>query len=573
MLSSSSRLLPVLLLAGPLSAQAQETALPFPMEPLTAVDHGVLELAQDPTGLALLTGLERVRLTDVPLPAGYTADLSLERIPFDARHFGVYVDGARAPFDPGDLTLWKGSVVDVEGSEVFLALASVGSYGWIHDGVDTTHLTSFPSEREGWSLAHARLYSQAALDAAGDQRGPLPCLAERLPRVSGGPSIDVGLHNPPVYSGNTLEARWAIETDYQLYQLWGNLNAEQNYVMALLGAISDRYTEQVDIILTFPYVQFHTNVNDGWDAPDQGGSSVDMLYEFQAAWAGNIPNGAHLGHFVSGAPLGGGVAWLDVLCNQTYGFAVSGNINGGVTFPVQQGSNTWDFMVIAHEGGHNTGTPHTHDFCPPLDECAPSGYFGQCQNQQNCTNQGTIMSYCHLCSGGMNNITTYFHPTVVSLMRTEAENSCIPRWDPPRDVLFYDDFESGDFVAGGWVKKNKRPKVVDKAAHEGTYGARVRKIQWIEKAVDTTGYEQIQVSYWRRTSNYDANEVMRLRFWDGNQWHIVEDTANTDWAQAVFLLPVEADDNPAFKIRFKSRGSEAKEKFDLDQVEVSGIQQ
>ena len=70
--------------------------------------------------------------------------------------------------------------------------------------------------------------------------------------------------------------------------------------------------------------------------------------------------------------------------------------------------------VITHELGHNAGTPHTHDFCPPLDRCAPSGNFGQCQTSQTCINNGTIMSYCHLCSGGMANMVLSFHPSCVT---------------------------------------------------------------------------------------------------------------------------------------------------------------
>jgi len=95
---------------------------------------------------------------------------------------------------------------------------------------------------------------------------------------------------------------------------------------------------------------------------------------------------------------------------------------------VQQGPANWDFMVTAHEIGHNFGSPHTHDYCPPLDECAPPGYFGGCQTQQVCTNQGTIMSYCHLCSGGLANVTTYFHPQNVIDMRAWVEGTCLPAY-------------------------------------------------------------------------------------------------------------------------------------------------
>jgi hypothetical protein len=113
---------------------------------------------------------------------------------------------------------------------------------------------------------------------------------------------------------------------------------------------------------------------------------------------------------------------LPGLCDQIYGFGVSGNVDGQVAFPVAQGPLNWDFMVFAHEVGHNFGAPHTHDYCPPLDECAPPGYFGSCQTQEDCITDGTVMSYCHLCPGGLSNITTYFHPQNVADMRGYAES-------------------------------------------------------------------------------------------------------------------------------------------------------
>jgi hypothetical protein len=38
------------------------------------------------------------------------------------------------------------------------------------------------------------------------------------------------------------------------------------------------------------------------------------------------------------------------------------------------------------------------------------------------------MSYCHLCSGGMNNVYPYFHQACADVMRQEAEASCLGSW-------------------------------------------------------------------------------------------------------------------------------------------------
>lgn len=141
-----------------------------------------------------------------------------------------------------------------------------------------------------------------------------------------------------------------------------------------------------------------------------------MLNEFVSAWAGNVPAGAVLGHFISGAGLGGGIAYLGALCDtsQQFCFAVSGNLGGNVPFPITVSPLNWDFMVVAHETGHNFNGPHTHDV--GIDNCAGG----------SCITNGTIMSYCHQCPGGLSNITTYFDvPVMVPIMSAHASN-CLP---------------------------------------------------------------------------------------------------------------------------------------------------
>jgi hypothetical protein len=426
------------LLALPAAAAQHELA--FPLRVLSR-DAEQVRLALAPAALARLAELESAVLVGVPLPRG-AADLEVKRVDLAARRFGFHLDGAPIDDPTRDvgLSIWTGHVRGAPQDEVALSFSSVGCRGWIRRGSELFHLASGPGPGGDWSSPRIVMTTEAALLAAGAPRPPL-CKSSAVNSTS-----SQGAATPSATSSATpnspggplalwaplLEARVAIETDYQLNQVFGgNLAAQTTYVATLLTWISYRYEEQVQAVLTYPYVAFYTNANDPWSTPDWGGNSVDMLFEFQGAWANNVPANAHLGAFLSGASLGGGVAWLPGLCNPPYNFSVSGNLGGSVTFPVSVNSGNWDYMVIAHEIGHNFGAPHTHDYCPtPADTCAPNGYYGACQSSNSCTSSGTLMSYCHLCPGGMNNITTYFHPLSVADMRAWAENNCLPLYCP-----------------------------------------------------------------------------------------------------------------------------------------------
>jgi len=451
------------------SAQAQ-TQSSFPLQ-VTNLDpaQGLVEASPDYDVIQALLGERSVLLRDAYLPGGQLVDLAVERIDLEKRKFGFFVDGVRRPdlLDGLDLSVWRGSVAGDPSSEVLLSFSRAGSRGWIKHQGTLVHLMPQPDETGDWEAGSTLLVTEATLIANGRTLGEFCGSDQARSRGLGERSVNPlndmddiqgqGPNTQALGAGScTLrEAQVAVETDFQLFQQWGSLNAETAYVTTLLAAGSDRYEQQIETVLTYPYVQFYTSSNDPWSSQDNGGNSIDVLQEFQSAWVGNIPMGADLGHFLSGAGLGGGVAWLDVLCNNEFNFGVSGNINGNVNFPVQQQPNNWDFIVFTHELGHNFSTPHTHDYCPPIDECAPSGYFGQCQTGEVCTNQGTIMSYCHLCSGGTANVTTFFHPQVVNTMKNGA-NSCLPLFtgiatDAPELVSNVATTEVSTDIAGGVV--------------------------------------------------------------------------------------------------------------------------
>ncbi|MCP5022764.1 MAG: hypothetical protein GY930_13445 [bacterium] len=419
------------LLGTPALAQNVDTvSFPLKVLPRALVD-GTLEYQPRPGALVDLMGRQAVTMAQVELPSGQFVDLELIRVNADFASMGVQVNGQPSPFDPLDLTLWRGHASGLVDSDVFLSFSSHGCNGWIFVNGEYNHLMAFAAPGNDWSQANVRLVPETVLIGLGGSRANL-CGIDGLVNASLTPAAtnNGGVASPTSLGGTfnlgraiTLECKVSVETDYQYYQNWGNLQACQTYTATLLAEISDRYNSQLDVVLTYPYLQFYTSFNDPWNA--QGGGAGAVLDQFRNAWAGNIPAGGNLAHFLSGVNLGGGIAHPDELCDSNWGFGVSGNMHGGTQFPVSQGSNTWDFVVMAHEVGHNFGTVHTHEYCPPLDQCASFIYFGQCQSTRNCINSGTIMSYCHTCSGGINNITTYFHPTVAATMRAEAENSCL----------------------------------------------------------------------------------------------------------------------------------------------------
>lgn len=408
-------------LAAIAPAASQDAALPFTVRSIDSAT-GRLELALDPAAVRALATLQRADFAAFPLPGGGAVEVELERLKLPAMSFRVDDHDAPHLLDGLDLSVWLGTIAGEPDSQVALAASQQGLHGWVLRGGELQHLMSdgadsswFVAESELESLGVARQGSCAAEDLPGYAESVARTLAlpDGAPKAGGA---------PPLY-GCTI----ALETDWQLYQVFGqNLGAETAYVASLITWVGYRYEEQIGTQISYPYVQFYTTSNDPWSAQDAGGNCIDVLFEFQAAWQGGIPANADIGHMLSGGNLGCGVAWLPGLCNSPYNFSVSGNVNGGVSFPVQVSPSNWDFMVMAHELGHNFGAPHTHDYCPPLDQCAPNGYFGQCQSQQVCTNQGTLMSYCHLCSGGLSNITTYFHPSNVADMRAWVESTCLP---------------------------------------------------------------------------------------------------------------------------------------------------
>lgn len=239
------------------------------------------------------------------------------------------------------------------------------------------------------------------------------------------PSLECRMLHPPVEVASKRVrttrpsvVRIAFETDHELFQLLGSDAAVRGYVDELVGHASDLFCQQVDVRLEVASVTVYPTSSDPWTGTD----TLSRFYEF--AGNGPLPDGVDLSHFLSGAHLGGGVAYVAVLCNPWWGAALSANLTGN---PVP---GTWDFFVFAHELGHNFGSFHTHEYCPPLDRCGVATGLG-CSPVKVCT-RGTLMSYCHTCPGGVANVDPWFHPTTALIMRNRVAQSCLAGGAPCR---------------------------------------------------------------------------------------------------------------------------------------------
>lgn len=232
-----------------------------------------------------------------------------------------------------------------------------------------------------------------------------PCEVREIPAgADGGSSNDGG-----IAGASCRQMRVAVETDVEFLRdrFGGDTIAATSYVALLYTAMNEIYMRDVQVHPWLGYLRL-------WETADETVDPYslevgDRLGQFRDHWNGYMASVArHEAHILCGIG-GGGVAWIPAVCS-SYSYAAS-CVGGSFPYPlVHNNGGNWDLMVVAHEMGHNCGGPHTHQSDPVIDGCG--------SDPQDCTaadlDIGTIMSYCHICSGGMTNIRLEFAPGTIT---------------------------------------------------------------------------------------------------------------------------------------------------------------
>lgn len=407
-------------------------------------------------------------ILNLPFQSNETLQLQLTKAPVFTESFNLYKASNRStPIDFNKATYYWGMVKGDPSSMVAISVFNDQITGAIHVNGKNLDLGRIENDSQNQHI----LYENK------DIKEPFDFACETLEPE--------GKNNHSTYN-KTLEVNKAtmvdncvqmhLEVGYSLFQSKGaSVSAVADYVTAAFN----------QVILLYANEGITVKINEliVWDTPDPYNNSLN---DFRTTLNGKY-NG-DLAHYIYTGG-GGGVAYVNALCNPLYGVGISSIYSSYQDVPTY----SWTVEVLTHEIGHNLGSPHTHscswngnntviDDCGNIyyitnnkddnndgiiDNLEDAQYFSPCfDNVDNMipSGGGTIMSYCHLNNVGID-FTLGFGPQPGDLIRSKVANaSCLTSCAPANlEVAIID---SSDISCGGTDDGNA---VAQASGGTGTY--------------------------------------------------------------------------------------------------------
>lgn len=319
---------------------------------------------------------------ELPNVYGEALILELGKVDILAPGFKVGALGTQAqdalPYQSG--VHYQGTLRDDPTAVVALSVFPNSMMGLVADGSGNHVIGKLEDGSDRYLL-----YRSADLT----MKNPAQCFADLV--ADEAVDVEVGAEDRGGACGGSVQIYF--ECDYKLFTDKNSDETEvTNYVTGLFNQVAALYAaEQVNVSIAEIKI---------WNSPDPYtvySSTSSVLSAFRnglgTSFSGN------LAHFLTSRNLGGGIAFLDVICAKSSAFGVSAIKTTYQSIPTY----SWTVEVVTHELGHNLGSWHTQSCnwpSGPIDNCY--GQEGSCQPGPTPTNGGTIMSYCHLTSIGIN---------------------------------------------------------------------------------------------------------------------------------------------------------------------------
>ncbi|HOJ05632.1 MAG TPA: M12 family metallo-peptidase [Bacteroidota bacterium] len=410
----------------------------------------VLTVALLPQACATLRNAGSFTLRAFPMPDGQAADLVLSEFTIFSPETQVYsrttAGDVRRPVPA--MSFYRGRVLGDDASFVYLAVADGDISGNItRNGTEYAFTTMHTAQRNDAERLMSVYQSTEAMKHFECGVDDDLFIDDYLRDMA---TINVKALGPGM---DTLLTKLAVEADFEAFQHFGSVQATETYISTLMGGVTAIYERDLAITYVVSYLRV-------WESDDPYSDASDdaALNTFTDYWRDNM------GHVdrtlaalisrkrISGDGVSQGLAWVNQLCSKTHGYS----------FTKLSKNNSWldgHVGVLAHEIGHNFGSPHTHScvWNPPVDSCytaEPARGQAPCFTDRDIhliQGGGELMSYCHMRFGGAGKH-SIFRDRVGGLVRGRAEAAlCMNVTSTIRSLALTGPDGGGQYCAGSEI--------------------------------------------------------------------------------------------------------------------------